>query len=131
MLTRILESALYAENLEESEAFYRDVLGLQLATREAGHYAFFQCGAGMLLLFNPNTAGCPEVGIPRHGAKGQGHLAFAIAEEEFPSWRERLAAHGVPIESEVDWPVGAHSIYFRDPAGNSLELTLPRLWGLE
>jgi catechol 2,3-dioxygenase-like lactoylglutathione lyase family enzyme len=37
-------------------------------------------------------------------------------------WRERLAANGIAIEHEQDWPQGTHSIYFRDPAGNSVEL---------
>ena len=30
---------------------------------------------------------------------------------------------------EVPWPEGGRSIYFRDPAGNSLELAPPTLWG--
>ena len=34
------------------------------------------------------------------------------------------------IEQEVDWPRGGRSFYFRDPAGNSLELATPRIWGL-
>ena len=36
----------------------------------------------------------------------------------------------VPIELETDWPRGGHSLYFRDPAGNSVELITPGLWGL-
>ena len=27
-----------------------------------------------------------------------------------------------------DWPNGARSLYFRDPAGNSVEIAEPRLW---
>ena len=37
---------------------------------------------------------------------------------------------GVAIESEVDWPSGGTSLYFRDPAGNVLELAPPTLWGV-
>jgi catechol 2,3-dioxygenase-like lactoylglutathione lyase family enzyme len=29
---------------------------------------------------------------------------------------------------EFDWPNGAHSMYFRDPAGNSLEIAERALW---
>ena len=36
----------------------------------------------------------------------------------------------IPIESEVVWPRG-RSLYFRDPEGNSVELAIPALWGLE
>ncbi|MDQ3546548.1 MAG: glyoxalase/bleomycin resistance/extradiol dioxygenase family protein, partial [Verrucomicrobiota bacterium] len=43
-------------------------------------------------------------------------------------WRERLQEAGVAIESEVEWPEGGRSLYFRDPAGNSVELAPPTLW---
>jgi predicted enzyme related to lactoylglutathione lyase len=36
----------------------------------------------------------------------------------------------VAIEKIVDWPGGGRSLYFRDPAGNSLELATPRIWGI-
>jgi len=66
--------------------------------------------------------------IPLHGARGPGHLAFRAPKRELPAWRRRLSEAGVPIESEVVWPNGARSIYFRDPAGNSLELATPDMW---
>jgi len=45
-------------------------------------------------------------------------------------WKKHLADHGVEIEKEVEWPKGGKSIYFRDPAGNSVELATRGLWGL-
>ena len=36
----------------------------------------------------------------------------------------------VSIEAEVEWPNGGFSIYLRDPAGNSVELATPSIWGL-
>jgi catechol 2,3-dioxygenase-like lactoylglutathione lyase family enzyme len=57
-------------------------------------------------------------------------MAFAVGEAELPAWRCRLADAGVFIETELAWPGGGHSLYFRDPAGNSIELATPRLWGL-
>ncbi len=38
--------------------------------------------------------------------------------------------HGVEIEKEVEWPKGGTSLYFRDPAGSSVELVTRGLWGL-
>ena len=35
---------------------------------------------------------------------------------------------GVAIEAEVEWPSGGRSLYFRDPAGNVVELAPPTLW---
>jgi catechol 2,3-dioxygenase-like lactoylglutathione lyase family enzyme len=57
-------------------------------------------------------------------------VAFAVAEAELPAWRERLGAAGVEVEAEIEWPRGGRSLYVRDPAGNSVELATPRIWGL-
>ena len=131
----ILETALYARDLEAARRFYQDVLGLVLITREPGRHIFFRCGGGVLLIFDPAITVTPSrVGgalVPAHGAHGPGHAAFAVAAAKLPQWRERLAAHGVGVESEVVWPRGGRSLYFRDPAGNSLELASPAIWGLE
>ena len=66
--------------------------------------------------------------MPPHGAHGPGHLCFAASDAEITDWAARLAAAGHPIEADFRWPNGARSIYFRDPAGNSLEMAEPRLW---
>jgi membrane-bound metal-dependent hydrolase YbcI (DUF457 family) len=55
-------------------------------------------------------------------------MAFRVARSELESWRQHFRKSGVAVESEVSWPNGAHSIYFRDPAGNSLELATPDMW---
>ena len=52
-----------------------------------------------------------------------------IRAEGLDGWRRRLEGHGVVVEKEVGWPRGGRSIYFRDPAGNSVELVTPGLWG--
>jgi hypothetical protein len=30
----------------------------------------------------------------------------------------------------IEWPSGGRSIYFRDPAGNLVDLVTPGVWGL-
>jgi catechol 2,3-dioxygenase-like lactoylglutathione lyase family enzyme len=131
----ILETALYAHDLEEAERFYTTVLGLDVISRRAGRHVFFRCGAGVLLVFNPDTTAAETllvagVPVPLHGARGPGHLAFAVREAELEAWRQQLQAAGVAVESDLRWPGGERSLYFRDPAGNSVELAVPRLWGL-
>lgn len=129
----VMETCLYAEDLAAAERFYTGVLGLTLLVREPGRHAFFRCGAGVVLVFHPATTSheSTHVGgaaVPLHGATGPIHLAFRVTTEQLPDWRRRLAAAGVAIESEVHWPQGGHSLYFRDPAGNSLELVTPETW---
>ncbi|MFB3901969.1 MAG: VOC family protein [Acidobacteriota bacterium] len=125
----VLETCLYATDLAAAERFYTHVLGLRLFSRVAGRHVFFRCGSGMFLVFNPAATSGP--GFPPHGANGPGHVAFLISSSEFEHWRQRLRSDDVAIEAEVDWPRGGHSIYFRDPAGNSVELACAAVWGLE
>ena len=66
--------------------------------------------------------------VPTHGAHGPGHVAFRIEDDEVDSWRNHLSDLGVEIERELNWPSGGRSLYFRDPAGNSLELATAEVW---
>jgi catechol 2,3-dioxygenase-like lactoylglutathione lyase family enzyme len=132
-LTGILETALYVDDLVAARDFYRDVLGLQILTEVPGRHVFFCLDGAMLLLFDPiatveGPADPPAPQVPPHGATGPGHVCFRVARDDLPQWREALVAAEVRIDSEVDWPNGASSIYFRDPAGNSLEMAEPGLW---
>lgn len=131
---RVLETAVYAEDLDAAEAFYRDVLGLELISRGGNRHVFFRAGDGVLLVFNPGETVIPpaadQLPVPPHGAHGPGHLCFAASADEMGAWERRLTEAGVEIESCVDWPNGGRSIYFRDPAGNSLEFAEPRIWGV-
>lgn len=129
-LDRVLETVLYVDDLPAAERFYGAVLGLELDSRKEGAFAFYKVGAAMLLLFDPEAARAVRGGMPAHGASGPGHACFAVPEAALNPWRERLTAAGVEVEHEQAWPRGGRSFYFRDPAGNSLELATPKIWGL-
>lgn len=131
-----METCLYAEDLDQAEQFYQSILGLELVMKSEGRHLFFRCGQGMLMLFQPETTLENEwkMGgniVPSHGATGPGHVAFSVDQSQIPAWRDWLKQNRVEIESEVDWPAGARSIYFRDPANNSLELASPVIWKLD
>jgi catechol 2,3-dioxygenase-like lactoylglutathione lyase family enzyme len=130
----ILESALYVDDLDKAEAFYGEVLGLTRIAKAEGRHVFFRCGDGVLLLFNADATEIPppadaRLPVPPHGARGSGHLCFRAAGEEIEAWRRDLEKKGVAIEADFEWPNGGRSIYFRDPAGNSLEFAEPKIWG--
>lgn len=129
---RVLETCVYVSNLDEAEAFYTRVLGLKKHAAMEGRHVFFKVGNGMFLVFNPEATIQSSIpGITDHGATGPGHAAFAMRESEIEAWREHLKKNDVKIESEIKWPQGGLSLYFRDPAGNSIELATPKLWGLD
>ncbi len=124
---RILETALYAADLDAAEGFYGGVLGLERILRSGTRHVFWRCGSGVLLIFNPAETKVPvadpALPVPAHGAEGAGHLCFAASAAELDAWAARLVAAGVAIEADFRWPNGARSIYVRDPAGNSVECT--------
>lgn len=136
----ILEAALYAEDLDAAEDFYTRVMGMERIARVEGRHVFFRCGSGVLLVFDPAATTTPpppdaKLPVPPHGARGEGHMCFSATAAEIESWKAHLLAHGVEIEADFEWPAregepaGGRSIYFRDPAGNSLEFAEPRIWG--
>lgn len=131
-LDGLLEAALYTDDLDAAEAFYGEVLSLEKITRVENRHVFFRVGGIVLLIFNPLrtvTGGSnPALPVPPHGATGQGHLCFRATAPQIAAWAEALQAGGHAIEADFHWPNGARSIYFRDPAGNSIEIAEPRLW---
>jgi catechol 2,3-dioxygenase-like lactoylglutathione lyase family enzyme len=134
-LSGVLETSLYVDNLEAAERFYGRILGLPKIYFVPGRQLVFRCESGVLLIFDPKqTQGEQMVinggAIPLHGTRGAGHMAFRVSKEQLNPWREHLRANDVAIESEITWANGAHSIYFRDPAGNSLEIATADIWGI-
>ncbi|HRN84977.1 MAG TPA: VOC family protein [Hyphomicrobium sp.] len=129
----ILEAVIYASDLPAAEAFYTRLLGVAPHAKLDGRHIFYKLSHGMLLIFDPAVTRTPPDGplpVPPHGAEGQGHVCFAArGADEIQAWRQRLSAMDVAIESDFEWPQGGRSIYFRDPAGNSIEIAEPRIWG--
>jgi catechol 2,3-dioxygenase-like lactoylglutathione lyase family enzyme len=129
-IQHVLETCLYVDDLVKAERFYHEVLGLIVESRQEGRHVFFHCGQRMLLLFNPLASRDATDHFPGHGSFGPGHVAFAVRAADMPAWLDQLNSSRVEIEKTIDWPQGGRSIYFRDPAGNSLELATPRIWGI-
>jgi catechol 2,3-dioxygenase-like lactoylglutathione lyase family enzyme len=105
---------LLSENLEHQDLFYRDVLGL---TVERAEFKVLVHAGETLLEFQQAT----------HNWQGAYHFAFDIPENHVRKAYDRLqyqveffpGEHG-DIIHHASWD--AHSLYFRDPAGNVVEL---------
>src|SRR5262249_20803297 len=113
----IYEVAIRVKNLPRAEAFYRDVLGLEVGLRdERRPWLFLRAGgnAGMVVLQEED------------GEWPLQHFAFTMSEPDLAHAVTVLQARGVAVEGPVlhSW-MPARSVYFSDPDGHALELCAP------
>jgi glyoxylase I family protein len=120
---------------EETRQFYEDVLGLPLAhvikldhVPSTGEYCpyvhvFFQMGDGSYVAFfdlGDNVKADPSPNTPAW----VNHLALELGtEDELQAAKKRLQDAGVEVLGVTDHEI-IHSIYFFDPNGIRLELTV-------
>jgi catechol 2,3-dioxygenase-like lactoylglutathione lyase family enzyme len=128
-LVGILETALYHRpgQREAMERFYGEVLGLRAVTSWPDGVAF-RLGDGVLLLFDAEAVSANRDEATRHGAAGPGHACLRAARGDYEAWKAHLPGAGVTIDEETTWRNGRRSFYFRDPAGNSLEIAEDDIW---
>jgi len=130
-IKRVLETALYCADLEQTASFYRQLLNVEPMLTGDRLVALNAGGGTVLLLFQRGNSGALEtVGglVPGHDGHGPVHLAFAVDTADLHAWDARLSQLGIEIESRVRWDRGGTSLYFRDPDGRSVELATPGIW---
>ncbi len=131
-LKRIIETALYVEDLTAAKNFYYKTLHLEMMVESDVLVAFNVGGLNTLLLFKRGaslqTKYLSGGEIPPHDASGRIHVCFAIDTDDMPGWEQKLRDSGVAIEGRTEWPKGGSSIYFRDPDHNLIELLTPGCW---
>ncbi|WP_332689801.1 VOC family protein [Bosea sp. (in: a-proteobacteria)] len=131
-LNRIIETALYVDDLERARDFYETKLGLAPMLKTGTLFAYDVGGASVLLLFlrgqSLRTQSSAGGSIPPHDGSGPLHICFAVDADELALWDERLQQQGIAIEGRMSWERGGKSLYFRDPDGHMLELATPGLW---
>ena len=91
---------------------------------------FFRAGDAMFLIFNSDASAIAGDLPPHTGIEG-GHACFRVEPFEIPAWRVKLESMGVEVV-QYEWSRSrGTSLYFRDPAGNLLELAPAGIWGIE
>jgi catechol 2,3-dioxygenase-like lactoylglutathione lyase family enzyme len=137
-LDRIVETALYVDDLDRARDFYSRVLQLSVMLESETLSAFNVGEQSVLLIFKrggslrPQTfsggPGMPEGEIPPHDGTGPLHMCFAVGSDQLGMWEAQLVESGVAIEGRTRWVRGGESIYFRDPDGHLLEMMTPGNW---
>ncbi|MGD9944350.1 MAG: VOC family protein [Burkholderiaceae bacterium] len=124
--------------LRETIEFYRDVLGLPLVHAISARgwgpdnhpdflHFFFDSGNGSTIAFFYYIgAAQPDYTRPVDDYRSRAtHTAWRVQSTgELAAWRQRLEARGVPIKYQLRHEL-IESIYFNDPNGYPIEITLP------
>jgi catechol 2,3-dioxygenase-like lactoylglutathione lyase family enzyme len=124
------------KDAEETRHFYEDILGLPLvhliqkdhvpSTNEYCPYVhiFFRMADGSSIAFfdlGDDTAAAPSPNTPGW----VNHIALRVADRDaLHAMHQRLRAHDIDVLGVVDHDGYIESIYFHDPNGLRLELTV-------
>ncbi len=120
----LFELVLEVADLEASERFYHDILGLQVVDRWTGDRPAVWLGLGregFLGLWPRETGGAMAI----HGGRGGAHvhIALRVPHGTLAAAHARLEALGIPVEDGWEFSPSNRAIYVDDPGGNVLELT--------
>ncbi len=129
VFSKIVETCIYFPDLDKMKEFYQKKLGLELISKKENRHLFFKVGDSMLLIFNPKVTMNEKDII--HGALSPPtmiHFAFQISKNDFRLAKQNILSKNIPAEKVVTWSNGAQSMYFRDPAGNLVEIITDDAW---
>lgn len=119
-ITGITHWALRVNDLEESERFYTEIVGLEPRGRLNPKLSCFcVCGLDILLCEQPEPRPAGEVLV---------HHSFTLTPDEWERAAKHLWAKGVrpdPIVYRERGYYPGRELYFADPSGNRLEFRDP------
>ena len=103
---------------DESNAFYRDVLGFKEVRRPPFNFrGAWLYNYGVQIHIIENTASAPD---PQRRIDSRGnHLAFHVLDIEVS--KEHLRAAQIEFHEQVN-AGGIHQVFFRDPDGHFIEI---------
>ena len=120
--TGVVHFTIAVSDLDRSEAFYRDILGLVTVSRapEPVNLVFMKSGEDYVVLAKSKTPINPNEGDERLV-----HHAFGVALDKYEESRAYLEEKGVHIiheEERVDGVFRGKQAHFHDPDRNVLEI---------
>jgi glyoxylase I family protein len=107
------------ELLTQLKEFYCEVVGLELGQRSPLSGSGYWLYAGGQDVLHLSLAGPEEVRLT-HVVTTIDHIAFTCTER--PEIESRLKRYGIPFESFHTPEASRFQIFFKDPAGNGVEL---------
>ena len=112
------------DEVDESIAFYRDLLGFELLTSAPPAFADVKRGNLRLLLAGPkSSAGRPMPDGATPGPGGWNRIHFIV--EDLADEVARLREAGARFRNDIVVGPGGQQILLLDPSGNVIELFQP------
>lgn len=128
LFNRISFVNLYSDDQQRLVAFYRDVLGMNIAEPKDDnddHWFGFSAGDGLTFAIEPTSNRATYEAIPYNNANPI-LLQFAATDRaHFDAMAAHLKEHKVPIVHEAMEMSYGTITNFTDPDGNLLEILLP------
>ena len=128
-MLKLTHIRLLVSDVQAGQAFYRDVLGLDvLWADEDGHYASFKTG-DVVLALNRKQAMAEAIGNAGEPSRAEGPdpvaLIFAVDDVDV-AYRELIDRGVALVTRPLDRPHwGIRTAHFRDPDGNLIEINHP------
>jgi glyoxylase I family protein len=115
-LSGVHHVSLNVHDAKETGRFYIEVLGLEELPRPNFPFAGYWLKAGDQEIH--------LIEVTDHRKPGGEHFAFKV--DDIDGVCRDLEARGVKVSKPMDVPGAGRQAFFRDPAGNLLELNQPR-----
>lgn len=125
------EVVLRVKDIDKMQAFYQEVIGLELLQRFGNTHAFLKIADGygghtqIVALFAESVA--PQLEFLSRASTDVSqttlhHFALAIPLAAYAAQKDRLEALGLAVRTMTHPWIGWRSIYVADPEGNVVEL---------
>ena len=116
--------SLRVSDLDVSEKFYTEMLGMKPVWRSEGEIAFLECGNDDLALIQIPKEEADTFGHRTQTLQSLHHFGFRVrTKEEIDQLALEMRERGIVIDDGPrDHRDGSRSFYFRDPDGNYIQI---------
>ncbi len=123
-LVRMGHLSLRVGNLDVSEKFYTEVLGMRSVWRSEGEIAFLECGNDDLALIQIPKEDAHAFRHRPQTSQSLHHFGFRVhTKEEVDQLAQEVRGRGIGIDDGPrDHRDGSRSFYFKDPDGNYIQI---------
>ena len=123
-LERMGHLSLRVSDLDASEKFYIEILGMRPVWRSEGEIAFLECGNDDLALIQIPKEEVQAFRQCAQSSRSLHHFGFRVRSKDgVDQLAEELKARGIVIDDGPrDHRDGSRSFYFRDPDDNYVQI---------